>query len=98
MPKPILSSFGRRSPHNAVQVAAIKAWARAALQLDEDTICMVTELQCTEAGCPPLETVIAVLTTPGAPQQYKISKALGDVTAADVRSLLTLTPHQHQHP
>ncbi len=44
---------------------------------------MVTELRCTEPGCPALETVIAILDTPGQPRQHKLQKPLADVTISD---------------
>jgi hypothetical protein len=57
---------GRRTidPH---QVERIKSWARASWGLDEEATVMVTELECREPGCPPIETVIAVLEGPGKP-------------------------------
>ena len=48
---------------------------------------MVTELACSEPGCPPVETVIALL-APGRQDQVKIHKGLADVTSADVEALL----------
>jgi len=39
----------------------VKGWVRAALLLDVDATVLVSELACTEPGCPPVETVIAVL-------------------------------------
>ena len=44
-------------------------------------------LQCTEEGCPPIETVIAIMETPGKPRQYKIHKPLAEVKQTDIVSL-----------
>jgi hypothetical protein len=65
----------------------IKAWAAEALGLTDDVAVMVTELRCTEPGCPPMETVVAVLDGLGPTRQYKIHKPLADVTREDVRAI-----------
>jgi len=52
------------------------------LQLDAETTISINQLQCKEPGCPPVETVIIILTQPM--QQYKIHKAIGDIRTADV--------------
>lgn len=73
------------------QSAQIKAWVSAHFALPADATVMVTELQCTEEGCPPLETVIAILAASGKPQQYKLHIAMTEVTAADVQALANQT-------
>jgi hypothetical protein len=45
----------------------------------------VNELRCAEPGCPPVETVVAVLREPGKPVQYRIHKPLAQVSFEDVR-------------
>ncbi|MCA2985180.1 hypothetical protein [Gemmatimonas sp.] len=79
--------FAPRSGGNAAQVARIKTWARELLAIDSDTTVLVTELQCSEPGCPPIETVIAVL-APGAPRQYKVHRAIAEVTRADLETVV----------
>ncbi len=69
------------------RAAGIKRWAEAAFALGEDDSVMVTELRCTEPGCPPLETVIALLTAGGPTRQHKIHKPITDVTEEDIRAL-----------
>ncbi|MFE6647400.1 hypothetical protein ACFVJS_12610 [Nocardioides sp. NPDC057772] len=61
--------------------------------VEDDIKILVTELACTEPGCPPTETVIALM-HPGAPQQFKIHKPLAQVTRADVEAALA-GPHAH---
>jgi len=56
----MLNLFQSHSPGDPQHVAAVKRWTADAFQLTEDTTVMVTELRCTEPGCPPLETVIAL--------------------------------------
>ncbi|NJL06201.1 MAG: hypothetical protein HC911_15110 [Chloroflexaceae bacterium] len=70
-------------------VAAIKQWVGATFGLDAQTTILVTELRCSEPGCPPLETVIALLPINSPVQQYKLPKAIPDITAADVADLGT---------
>jgi len=68
-------------------VATVKQWVVAALALPESATVMVTELACTEPGCPPLETVIAVLDSAdgkGRRRQHTFHKALTNVSWADV--------------
>lgn len=78
---------GRQRGADWGHAETIKAWTEAALGLDDDAIVMVTELQCTEPGCPPLETAIAVLAGDGQRRLYKLFKPLAEVTAADVTAL-----------
>ena len=79
--------FGSRPRLDSEHVAAIKRWTMDLFHLPEDTSVLVTELRCTEPGCPPLETVIAILDTPGHPRQHKIHKGHREVTRDDVERL-----------
>ena len=81
--------FQSRSPGDPQHIAAVKRWAADAFQLTEDTTIMVTELRCTEPGCPPLETVMALFHPQTGTRQYKVHKALGDITQDDVLALAT---------
>ena len=45
--------FGSRPRLDSDCVAEIKRWATEIFHLPEDTSVMVTELRCTEPGCPP---------------------------------------------
>lgn len=80
------------------RVRAIKERARESLSLDQEATVMVSELRCTEPGCPPLETVIAVFGKSGKKSQVKIHKALDDVTGDDVtRAVAGIgPPHRHE--
>lgn len=85
-----LPGFGAaRDPNESARVRAL---ARAAVQ-DTDVTILVTELACSEPGCPPTETVIALM-YPGAPEQVKIHKPLRLVTAADVEQSLAARRNQ----
>lgn len=73
---------GPERPAAAI-TARVKAWVRAELADDDPRSVMITELACTEPGCPPLETVIALL-GPGDQTQHKIHKPLAEVTEPEV--------------
>lgn len=64
----------------------IKVWASEALHLGEDDAVLVTELRCHEPGCPPLETVIAVMRPGQATVQAKIHRAAAELTLAEVQA------------
>jgi hypothetical protein len=67
-----MNLFGGKRTISVDQVDRIKAWTRGVFHLSDETTVMVTELECREPGCPPIETVIALLKGPGNTQQYKI--------------------------
>lgn len=79
-----LDLFGFSRKADPKRIAEVKKWVAEVFRLGADVSVMVTELHCTEAGCPPLETVIAILDQPGQPRQFKIHKAIADVAFADV--------------
>lgn len=82
-----LSPFRARRGPAAERTAEIKAWVGEAFSLPEEATVMVTELQCREPGCPPLETVIAILDGSGPPRQHKLHKATAEVSREDVAAL-----------
>ena len=69
------------------QLVRVKSWVSEVFDLSEDISVMITQLQCTEEGCPPIETVIAIMEMPGKPRQYKIHKPLAEVDQTDIVSL-----------
>ncbi len=68
------------------KLSQIKVWTRQVLNIEPDIAISINQLQCHEAGCPDLETVIVLMTSP--PQKYKISKPVSEITEQDI-SLLT---------
>ena len=92
-----MNLFGGRRTIAPDRAACIKAWARMLWALSDETTVMVTELECREPGCPPIETVIAVLEGPGRTTQYKIHKAADEVSQADVEALAAGGGPQHAH-
>jgi hypothetical protein len=93
-----MSLFGGKRTIPLEQADRIKTWTREALQLNDETTVMVTELECREPGCPPIETVIAVLKGPGNTQQYKIHKTANEVGLSDIEELgVKERSHHDQH-
>ena len=78
-----------------VHVRALKVVVREALQLDLDATVVVQQLACAEPGCPPVETVIAVLGTPR--RTWKIPTPTADVSAAELGTLLKNYPEGNPH-
>lgn len=78
--------FAEKPTLNAAHVTRVKAWVADSMPLSPGAAVLVTELSCREPGCPPLETVIAVLD--GTVQRKQtLHKALAHVTAEDVRAI-----------
>jgi hypothetical protein len=65
----------------------VKAWVREAWGLPEDAPLMVSELACSEPGCPPVETVIAVLRPKLKPVQRKLFSPVDGLERAQVLAL-----------
>ncbi|MDV3352191.1 hypothetical protein D0962_02590 [Leptolyngbyaceae cyanobacterium CCMR0082] len=76
-----LFSQSRPKP-NLAALQQIKTWVYDLLKLDPDIGISVSQLQCKEPDCPPIETVITILSQPA--QQYKIHKALDDIELDDL--------------
>lgn len=87
--------FERATPDakRSEAIRYIKALARELMHAQDDDAVMVTELACTEPGCPPVETVIALLRAGAPPRQLKVHKAIPEVTREDV--IATLSGHAH---
>ncbi|MEM9447551.1 MAG: hypothetical protein AAGA75_03350 [Cyanobacteria bacterium P01_E01_bin.6] len=99
-PSPTESTFSQHKPMNLFQrkttqtnpetIAQLKTWVYDTLNLDTAIPVSISQLRCTEPGCPPLETVIAVMMQP--PQTYKIHKPASDITHDDVVASLQAHP------
>ena len=68
---------------------------RTTLNLPDDVAVTVQELACREPGCPPVETVIAVLAA--VPRRWKVHRPLADVDDELVTRLLTDNPEGGLH-
>jgi hypothetical protein len=76
-----------------VDTVALKEAVREMLRLGDRHTVMVQQLACAEPGCPPVETVVAVLAAGDPPRRWTIHKPLSDVTADDIRTALTPGDH-----
>ena len=66
----------------------LKAWTQELLDLPTDVPISISQLQCHEPGCPPIETVIAVMSQPT--QTFKIHGAAGEATRVDLEGAIAL--------
>jgi hypothetical protein len=80
----------KRAP-NPEQTLQIQAWVRQALDLEENVTVMVSELRCSEPGCLPLETVVAILDGPGRRRQSKFHKPIAEISLEDIASAIWKT-------
>jgi len=79
-------SLGKQSQKaSSEKTKQIKQWIYQALQIDDEISISLSQLQCTEPGCPPIETVINIMTNPV--QQYKIHKSIAEIEYTDINSL-----------
>ena len=81
-----------RRESNAQLVRQVKTWVAEALQTDEETTLLVTEMRCTTPDCPSVKTVIAVMQPEQPTRLYKIHKPLRDITLDDVAQLTNIQP------
>lgn len=65
----------------------IKAWTRAQLP-PGDPVISITELACTEPGCPPRETLILVMWAGEPAWKLRVHKAMVDVVEADIAAAM----------
>jgi hypothetical protein len=83
-------SFGRQTKKaNTEQTRQVKEWIYQALKLDEEIPISLSQLQCNEPNCPPIETVIALMKSPV--EQYKIHKPIAEIEYKDIAELIKET-------
>lgn len=82
----MIDFFQKTNPSNVLieQSRTIKKWVKSFLNLDDSVIIMVSELNCTELACPPIETIIVLLWEDGTKQQFKIHKPIITLTYSDI--------------
>jgi hypothetical protein len=86
--------LGSPRPGPSPRLRELKEQVRSLLGLDEDTAVMVRELACTEPGCPPLETVIAVLPMDGEARRWTLHRPAERLTEDDLRAALLDATHE----
>lgn len=81
-----MNLFEKRSPAPSVEhIQQIKQWVHEGLSLSEDIPISVSQLRCHEPDCPPVETVISVMTEPI--QVYKIHRSATEIDDEAIRAL-----------
>jgi hypothetical protein len=78
-------------------IRSLKARARALFEAGADDVIVVSELACSEPGCPPIETVVALLRAGQPPRQVKLHQPAVEVTDEDLCGAIGRA-HEHQHP
>ena len=77
-----------RGGSDKAALGRIRGWARELWRLgDEDTV-IVTELACSEPGCPPLETVVLIAAVNRPTVQHKLHLPAAHVRLEDLQALI----------
>ena len=84
-----------KDERRSAAIVVLKATARTLFEAGEDDAVVVNELQCTEPGCPPIETVVALLRAGSEPRQVKVHKPAVEVTEDDLRDAIR-GGHEHE--
>ena len=87
--------LGTKGPAAGDAARRIKTWAREIFDPEGAGAVLVSELSCSKPGCPPVETVVAILRGPGDTVKYSIHRPSAEVTRAD---LLALVPTPAPEP
>ncbi len=64
------------------QVEQLKSWLFELLHVEEEIVISISQLQCHEPHCPPIETAITVMTDPV--RQFKVHKAVAEIEPVDL--------------
>jgi hypothetical protein len=70
----------REKQGNRQAIAWIEATTRARLKLPDDAVVSVIQLACCEAGCPDVETVVAILCPAQKPRAVRLYLPIAEVT------------------
>jgi hypothetical protein len=89
---PLIPAPGQKKVDNSVFSAQVRIWVRDFLA-DDCVSVIITEANCDEESCSPLETIIAVMDQK--PITVHIDKAICDVTQSDVVQAFSSRNHQH---
>ena len=64
------------------QSQQVKNWIYQILKINSNTVISLSQLQCQDLNCPPIQTAIAIMTSPH--RVIRIHKAIPDITYSDV--------------
>ena len=74
----------KKSAQHLEAADQVKEWTRARFTLPDDAAILVTELNCTIPGCPPLETVVAFWSDHKTRHDFKIFKKIEEIVEDDL--------------
>ncbi|MBC3191844.1 hypothetical protein H7X46_12300 [Pseudonocardia sp. C8] len=94
-PFPGILGGSARDGDRARRASELADLVRTTLELPDEAAVTVSQLACREPGCPPVETVIAVLGPDG--RRWTIHRPLADVDDALVVGLLRNDPEGDTH-
>jgi hypothetical protein len=81
-----MNLFERAPAPDAERIAEVKRWVAEELRLSPEAVVLVSEVRCSEPGCPPLETILAVMEGPGQRRHAKIHRPLQELERDHVRA------------
>ncbi len=79
--------FEKNQKKDVAAISTIKHWISEIFNLTKNDTILVTELQCHEEGCPPIETVIVVMREGARKEQYKFHKQIHEINIEDITDL-----------
>ncbi len=82
----------KKSVDRAIYKKNLEYLMRSYLEIPEDVHVLIQELNCMEADCPPKETIFAVFPENQTPFQFRLHKALEDITEYDLQQLFSDHP------
>ncbi|MEA5479788.1 hypothetical protein VB774_19360 [Pseudanabaena galeata UHCC 0370] len=74
--------FPKKPAVSAEQSQQVKDWLYEILQINHQIVISLSQLQCQDPDCPPIQTAIAIMTSPH--RVIRIHKAISDITYVDV--------------
>ena len=83
---PLRSSAFRKSPEHIAAVELVQSWTRERFRLAAEAPILVSQLTCTNEGCPPLQTVVAFWTEEGDRHHFKVLKPMESIAPLISRS------------
>jgi hypothetical protein len=89
--------MNNRTTGGAEIARRIKTWARETFDPEGAATILVSELACSEPGCPPIETVIAILRGPNDHVKYTIHRPSAEITQTDVLALANRSQGAQNH-
>ena len=76
----------KKGPGISAEQERVRTWTRAHFNLGDEETIMVSELPCSDPGCPPVETNVVFWTQAGR-HQFKVYKPLAEVVPDDLLGL-----------